>query len=130
MKISELVRDEAAFRRRDIQVAVVLQSDPATLRFAFPDEGLPFPVICDPSQRIFALYGVTPGSFLGYIAPAVLLAAFWARRQGFVHGRKEGNEFQVPAVFLIDRDGTVARSYYGRNLADLPDNPTLLREWV
>lgn len=121
-KIAEIRHDAAKFREKGAQSFIVLQSDPAIVRQAMEGEEMPFTVICDPDQAIFKLYGVEPGNILHYIAPSVIMKSFKASRGGFKHGVKEGNELQRPAVFLIDRQKTVAWVYRGKNVGDLPAN--------
>jgi peroxiredoxin len=122
VRLAELRRDMAKFWAQHAVVFVVLQSDPAIVRQAMEGEAMPFTVICDPEQAIFKLYGVEPGNILQYIAPSVIMKSFKASRAGFAHGLKEGNEMQRPAVFIINRQKTVAYAYHGRNIGDLPDN--------
>lgn len=38
---------------------------------------------------------------------------------GFVHGRYEGNEQQLPALFVVER-GKVSYSHYAKNSIDMP----------
>ncbi|MEE3426094.1 MAG: hypothetical protein VZR26_11055, partial [Erysipelotrichaceae bacterium] len=43
-----------------------------------------------------------------------------AREAGFVHGDYEGNELQLPAMFIVNEDGVVEYANYARNIVDLP----------
>jgi len=125
MKISELRSDADSFARAGCRLFAVLQSDPAVVREALGAD-MPFTIICDPRERIFGLYGVKPGGILGYIAPSVIIKAVKAAKGGFRHGRKEGRELQVPAVFIVDGDGIIAFAHYGKNIGDLPGNGEIL----
>jgi peroxiredoxin len=125
LKMSEIRRDAPKFKEKGAQTFVVLQSDPAIVRQAMEGMDTPFTIICDPGQAIFKLYGVEPGNILQYIAPSVIVKAFKASRAGFAKGVKEGNEMQRPAVFIIDRNKTIAWAYHGRNIGDLPDNAVI-----
>lgn len=122
MKISEIRHDAPGFREKGARTFIALQSDPAIVRHDMEGAETPFTVICDPYQAIFKLYGVAPGNILHYIAPSVIMKSFRASRAGFTNGVKEGNEMQRPAVFIINRQKTVAYAYHGRNIGDLPDN--------
>jgi glycosyltransferase involved in cell wall biosynthesis len=44
-----------------------------------------------------------------------------ARGAGFAHGDYEGNELQLPALFILDEQGTVLYSHYAEHLMDMPD---------
>lgn len=53
------------------------------------------------------------------------LAKWEAKKQkvkeaGFVHGKYEGNEQQLPALFVVDPDGCVIYSHYAKNSIDMP----------
>ena len=43
-----------------------------------------------------------------------------AREAGFAHGDYEGNELQLPALFITDKEGTVKYAHYGKNIVDMP----------
>jgi peroxiredoxin len=126
MKIGDLLRDHEEFNAEGLQVFVVLQSTPASVKEGLAGIEMPFTVVCDPEEKIFALYGVAPGNLLGYLTPSVIMRAMKASRAGFKHGKKEGKEMQLPAVFIVNGDGKIAYAYYGKNIGDLPDNREIL----
>ncbi|MDY7032218.1 MAG: redoxin domain-containing protein, partial [Thermodesulfobacteriota bacterium] len=76
----------------------------------------PFTIACDPEGKIFNLYGVSPGNLINYIAgfPKGLKVIF----KGMKHGKFEGKEMQLPADFLIDKEGIVRFAHYGKNPGD------------
>ena len=43
-----------------------------------------------------------------------------AAKAGYTHGDYEGNELQLPALFIVDEDGTVSYAHYAKNIADMP----------
>jgi len=126
MKIGDLLRDHKEFRAAGLQVYVALQSTPASVKEGLAGHKAPFTIVCDPEEKIFALYGVAPGNLLGYLTPSVIIKAMKASRAGFKHGKKEGKEMQLPAVFIVNGDGKIAYAYYGKNIGDVPDNRTIL----
>ncbi len=126
MKISEIIHDWELFKQKGCSVFVALQSEPELIKRQLYGEEMSFKIICDPGGKIFSLYGVKPGSIFGYITPSVIATAIRAGKQGFKHGKKEGAELQLPAVFIMDGDKKITYSYYGRNIADLPDNNYLI----
>ncbi|MEI6610288.1 MAG: hypothetical protein WCO53_11175, partial [Deltaproteobacteria bacterium] len=70
--------------------------------------------------------GDVPGNLFGYLTPSVIMKAMKASRAGFKHGKKEGKEMQLPAVFIVNEDGKIAYAYYGKNIGDVPDNREIL----
>jgi peroxiredoxin len=125
MKISELIRDYERFREQGITLMVVLQSTPENIKNTI-EQKVPFSIVCDPEQKLFSLYGVRAGSIFRYATPSVIKKAIRARKAGFAHGTYEGNERQLPALFIVDPHGKVVYSYYGKNVGDMPDNRTIL----
>lgn len=126
MKIGDLLKDHKEFRAAGLQVYVVLQSTAASVKENFTKLKVPFTIVCDPEEKVFALYGVAPGNLFGYLAPSVIMKARKASRAGFKHGKKEGKEMQLPAVFVVNSDGKIAYTYYGKNIGDVPDNKTII----
>ena len=39
---------------------------------------------------------------------------------GFEHGDYEGNELQLPAMFIVGKDGTVEFAHYAKGIVDMP----------
>lgn len=126
LKISDLIKDSALFEAEGIQVLVVLQSGPDTIGQTYEENSLPFTIVCDPQEQIFQLYKVTPGAFFQYITPGVVMKAMKARKKGIKHGKSEGRELQLPAVFAVDEDKLIKEVYYGKNVGDMPGNEVLL----
>ena len=44
-----------------------------------------------------------------------------ARAGGFEHGAYEGNELQLPAVFIMDQERKLTYAHYGISVDDVPD---------
>ena len=44
-----------------------------------------------------------------------------AGKLGFEHGDYEGDEMQLPALFLLDQDKTVTYAHYAKSLSDMPE---------
>lgn len=126
LKIHDLITDHKDFIAAGMQVYVVLQSTPASVKEGLAGIKMPFTIVCDPEEKVFALYGVAPGNLFGYLAPSVIIKAMKASRADFKHGKKEGKEMQLPAVFIINRDGKIAYAHYGKNIGDVPDNKVIL----
>jgi len=46
--------------------------------------------------------------------------------KGHLHGKFEGDEFQVPASFLLGPDGAVIYAHYGKDISDFGNIDELL----
>jgi peroxiredoxin len=128
MEIAELRGRIGEFTRRKVNLLVVLQSTPANITAAVSEKDVPFEIVCDPKEKLFALYGVKPGSIFRYVTPGSIIQAIRATKRGFRHGKYEGNEKQLPATFIIGTDGRVRWAYYGKNVSDVPKTDKLLAQ--
>lgn len=126
LKLSEMIQDWHEFEKADVHLFIVLQSLPEIIRESTEEKDMPMTLICDPEMKIFDLYKVYPGSLFRYLTLEVIQKALRAKKQGFKHGKSEGKELQLPAVFLIGTDKKVQYAYYGKNIGDIPDNQTIL----
>ncbi len=126
LKIRDILRDHKEFGAAGLGVFVILQSVPSSVKEGLAGATVPFTIICDQDGKLFSLYGVAPGNLFHYLAPSVLRKAMKAFRSGIRHGKKEGNEMQLPAVFIVNGKGTIDYAYYGKNIGDVPENRAIL----
>lgn len=108
-----------------VREAVVFHSPAAELR---PHaDGLPFPVIADPSKRLYTEFGVESArrALLDPRAwPAIakgILASSWGivrHRRPAPSLRPHGGRFGLPADFLIASDGRILAVKYGEHADD------------
>jgi len=127
MEMADLKKKIDIFNQKGAKVFVVLQSSPAIISSQSKQEDWPFTIVCDPDAEIFKLYHVEAGGIFKYLHPAGLIAAIKATFQGFMHGKFEGRETQLPAGFVVAADKTISFSYYGKNISDSP-TPEILAE--
>ena len=112
------------------RVLVVLQSDPAGIREQIGPDHFPFEIICDPEQELYRRYHVCPALSVEKMADLRALEKIGqARAAGLVHGKYEGDELQLPAVFLLDKDNRVQKAHYAAKAADLP-TVEQLADWL
>ncbi|MBU2489315.1 MAG: AhpC/TSA family protein [Proteobacteria bacterium] len=128
MEMDAIKADAARFEGKGVRVVVMLQSARQTLAENLRENDYPFLIACDPEADIYTQYRVSPGSFLQYVAPPAALKAMKALREGYTHGRKEGLELQLPAVFLVGRDRQIRYLHYGRHVADVVETGEVLKQ--
>ncbi len=87
----------------------------------------PFPCLADPAREGYRTYGLKRGSAWEVIGPAAIARGLKARRKGHHIEKIEGDAFQMPGTFIIDRGGTVRYARYARHSADHPDPQDLVR---
>ena len=114
------------FIDRNARVFVVMQSDREHVVSDLNSTGteLPFEIICDSDQKIYDLLCIeavqSAEELLGERAEDLKEKGAAARAIGFVHGDYEGNELQLPAMFIVGEDGTVCYAHYAENIMDMP----------
>ena len=120
MEMAKIKQEIDLVRKKGGIVFVVLQSAPETIDALIKKDDFPFTIICDPQGKVFQLYGVEAGGFIKYLHPAGLIAAIKAASQGFMHGKFEGKETQLPAAFAMTADKVIKYAHYGENISDIP----------
>jgi peroxiredoxin len=111
--------------KRGAKLYVVLQSAPETVSMATNREDWPFTIITDPKGELFRLYNVHPGGIIKWLHPAGLISAVAATLKGYRHGKFEGHETQLPAVFIVDGDRNVKFAHYGEYISDIPSTSVM-----
>ena len=115
------------FKALGTQILVVMQSEPATVQEDLKDSPLPFEIICDVDQEIYKTLEIRatetreerqPTSPEDIAKWQAKIAA--VKQSGFVHGKYEGNEQQLPAFFVTDNTGKVLYAHYAANSIDMP----------
>lgn len=110
------------------QLLVALQSDPAKLAAQMKPGDLPYDLVCDPEQALYRQFEIAPApSKLKMADFATVKKIAKATAGGFKHGDYEGDELQLPAVFVLDNSLRLAYVHYGVSAADVP-TPEALAE--
>jgi peroxiredoxin len=123
--MANLKREINLIEQKGAVLFVILQSSPSTVAASTKKEDWPFTIICDPRGDLFQLYHVEYGSILKYMHPAGLIMAVKATLKGYKHGKFEGHETQLPAVFIVAPDKTIKFAHYGENISDIPSTVTI-----
>lgn len=122
-----IASDYPRYQERGLKVFVVLQSAPETIRQQLEKDYQPFTVICDEKQTLYQRLGIEPAKsreeLIGGMSAEKVARA---HSMGFTHGEYEGEEMQLPAVFVLDENRKVLFCHYGSNAADIPDVDVVL----
>lgn len=104
------------------KVLVVLQSDPDKLSNEIDKDFYPYDIICDPNQTLYKELEIKPAnSQEEMIGLGTMEKIKEVETSGLTHGDYEGNEMQLPAVFIVDKDLTVFYEHYATNVTDIPN---------
>lgn len=107
------------------QILFVMQSDQAHLAADYAQGALPFDIVSDPEMKFYKELEILPAesmeALLGDQKEALMAKGAKAKEMGFSHGDYEGDEQQLPAMFIVDAHGVVEYVKYAENIVDLPD---------
>jgi len=115
----EVAMDE--FKANNIDVKVVLQSSQSIMLDSFKESPLSYDIICDPNQELYKQFQISPAkNKLQLAGGGVIKKVLRAKKEGIQHGEYEGNELQLPALFIMNEDSVITYAHYGTNGADIP----------
>jgi thioredoxin-dependent peroxiredoxin len=118
LRMTFLIDAYPRWQEQGLDVVAVFESPAERLLETVAKQPVPFSVIPDPDRAMYKQYGVTASGW-GYLVGAFRFRAFRdAFKRGFHIGKGEGAITQLPAEFLINPDGTIARAYYGKDIGD------------
>jgi peroxiredoxin len=141
LEFRDIVADQGKFYEKDAQIYVALQSSAETIRAQVEKKDIGFEIICDPAGSLYRLFDIGY-TYLGYFLHGIpsgtpprpqkfeeILEKKLARvaELGIVHGAYEGSEQQLPAVFIVDKDGKMLFVHYAEDIVDLPGVEDLLK---
>jgi peroxiredoxin len=98
-QLGQLETDLAQFRRQNVEVLAIAVQDQAGAQATANSAGATFPILSDADHRVAEAYQVYN-----------LL----------------GDGLAAPSIFIIDKSGQIVWSHIGQNVADRPDNQTIL----
>ncbi|HDQ71143.1 MAG TPA: AhpC/TSA family protein [Chloroflexi bacterium] len=119
VRFARLSQEAARLAEQGVNIIVVFESERDYLRSYLGSRPLPFPVIPDPEGHLYASYGLQKsvlGMMLGMFRLPTLMKALLDPQ--YQMARPDASVLRLPADFLIDKDGTVVESHYGRDIGD------------
>ncbi|MDR2103724.1 MAG: redoxin domain-containing protein [Treponema sp.] len=115
------------FTDLNAQVLVVLQSLSENVRADLAGDEAPYEIICDPEQAIYRRFSIDPAPDKESRQPRDPREIEKLKQKiekikagGFVHGKYEGDENQLPAMFIVEPGGKVLYAHYAKNSIDMP----------
>lgn len=128
-----LAQNYEKFQEKGVNVTVVMQSDPSVVREELKETSLPFEIICDTDFEIYKTLDIAPAASMEALlgdetsAAALQVKGTAAAEAGFSHGLYEGDEQQLPALFILSPQREVLHAHYATNIMDMPTIDTLLK---
>lgn len=119
----EFIVNHGVISKTGGQLIVVLQSDPAVVREQTEGKELPYDIICDKDQELYKLFEIgSAASKMELFDDEGRAFIEKLKAEGFTHGAYEGNEQQLPALFIVDNDLNVEYAHYATLATDMPDS--------
>ncbi len=117
LRVRQAATRAPAWQAQGLALLAVFQSPPERVRAWVGRERPPFPLLCDPEERIYADYEVG-ASLAGFVSPASLPRFWEATRAGIFPGPMDGTKTRMPADFLIDEAGVVRDVFGAGNIGE------------
>lgn len=118
---TDIRRQQDAIERRRLGIVLVHMMTEAQAAPFFDRYGLgDLPRVSDPDRALYHTFELKPGSLWQIGGPKVWWRTVQAIATGHLIGRRVGDAFQMPGVFVI-HDGAVIASFRHRTQADRPD---------
>lgn len=119
--IHNYIKGYDEIKRTGGQLLVVLQSDPCLVYEQIKDRSVPFEIICDKAQKLYREFDISPAEAMENMIDAKGKEKIaQAAAEGFKHGEYEGNELQLPAVFIMDAERNLEYVHYSETASDVP----------
>ncbi|PCI32298.1 MAG: hypothetical protein COB54_07300 [Alphaproteobacteria bacterium] len=117
LRVNQIIKRKEEFNKLNIQVVAVFQSDRENTAKYVGKQDIYFPLICDPEQDLYKLYGVS-SSVSGLFSMDAMSKLYKALKNGFLPGIPSGDMTRIPADFLIDEDFNIAFEFHGKDIGD------------
>ncbi len=114
------------FRNKNTEIFVVIQSTTESIETYKKIQQVDFKIVSDPSSKIYKDYAVKKGNLFQFLHLKSIPKIIKSLKYGFRHGKFEGEETQLPAVFIVDENHKITYCYYGESISDLPSIDELL----
>ncbi|WRS28531.1 peroxiredoxin-like family protein [Oscillospiraceae bacterium MB08-C2-2] len=126
LDIQEIAQNYDQIVAEDTAILIVLQSSPDKLAAQLSLGELPFDIICDPNGALYSMLGIGKASAtLGMLDFKTVGKIVKSSARGIKHGDYEGEELQLPALFVANREGQLLHVHYGKSAGDIPDSSQL-----
>ena len=120
LRVHDLARKQLDWHARGLDMLAVFQSPADKMMRYVGNQHAPFPLIPDPDEQLYLLYGVghSWGGFLKAWATRLPEIGRSVVGKGFLPGSVENGIHRIPADFIIDPLGRIGVAYYGRDIGD------------
>lgn len=117
LRVHQMIQRHPAWEQKGLAIVAVFQAPVGEVAANVGEQNAPFPIVCDPDEKLYALYGLE-ASLAGYLSPKNLPLIAEALKEGFTPGAMHGTKTRLPADFLIDEAGRVVDTFYAGTIGE------------
>ena len=118
LRVHELMKKQAEWENKDLVTIAVFVSPASEIQKYTGKQKPPFPIIADPTENLYRQYGIGH-SFLGKLkALARIREMLQIMTKGYFNVQSLFEKTVMPADFLIDENGIIVHTYYGKDFGD------------
>lgn len=117
LRVHQMIQRYDAWQAQGLQIVAVFQAPVDEVEANVGKQNAPFPIVCDPDEKLYALYGLE-ASLAGFLSPKNIPLAAEALKEGFLPGTTHGTKTRLPADFLLDENGKVIETFYAGHIGD------------
>lgn len=127
LRVHKLIQLFPEFSAKGLKIISIFQSPKESILQYVGKQDAPFPIVPDPSQKLYKLYGVET-SWMGFAKGGLEVQKLMEiTKLGFLPGKVEGDMNRIPADFLIDENGVIQTAFYGKDISDHLDESEILK---
>lgn len=132
--IMDYSEEYARFKEKNAQIVLVLQSSVEIMRAQTTPDNPPFDIVCNADMSLYPIYDLKAAAskeeMINRDDEASMARLTYKRSKaaehGLVHGEYEGEELQLPGMFLLDKEMNVLHAHRAKTLTDMPDVDAML----
>jgi peroxiredoxin len=127
LRVHKLIQLFPELSANGLKIISIFQSLKESILQYVGKQDAPFPIVSDPSQKLYKLYGVET-SWMGFAKGGLEVQKLMeTTKLGFLPGKMEGDVNRIPADFLIDENGVIQTAYYGKDISDHLDESEIAK---
>jgi peroxiredoxin len=127
-QVAQLYRDKERFAEAGAVVALITFRPAAEAAAFCTSRGVDDSFVClsDPETAAYQAYGLARGTHAEVFNAHVAARGLRALLQGHLAGMPKGDAYQMPGVFIVDRQGILRYAHRHKDIADNPTNYAML----
>lgn len=118
LRVHDMAQKNAMYEHAGLKIIAVFQSPPEKMAEYVGKQDPPFPMVSDPSEKLYKLYGLG-SSPVGFLSPGLMRKVAKSFKSGVLKlGSPDGTVDRIPGDFLIDENGIVRDIFNGADIGD------------